>query len=204
METQLDPEKRGPPAPNSPWHSPGYIPHFDAGGVVQSLSIRLHDSVPAELVVRWRAEHAGAKPRTNRALLQRIDGYEDSGFGSCYLRDPQVAELVENTLLHFDAQRYRLFEWCIMPNHVHALFETLAGHPMSAVVQSWKSFTARRANRLLGRRGAFWAPDYFDRFVRDGRHFDAAKQYIRANPVEAGLCASANQWRWSSAWHGAR
>ncbi|MEZ4730220.1 MAG: transposase [Caldilineaceae bacterium] len=48
-----------------------------------------------------------------------------------------------------------------MPNHVHILIEIFEGYPMDKVVQSWKSFTAHQANDLLGRTGAFWAPDYF-------------------------------------------
>ena len=61
------------------------------------------------------------------------------------------------------------------------------------------SFTAREANRLLGREGRVWMPDYFDRYVRDEHHLEAARQYIRRNPVKAGLCESEDQYRWGSA-----
>ena len=42
-------------------------------------------------------------------------------------------------------------------------------------------------------------PDYFDRYVRDEHHLEAARQYIRRNPVKAGLCESEDQYRWGSA-----
>jgi REP element-mobilizing transposase RayT len=73
--------------------------------------------------------------------------------------------------LHFDGQRYRLLAWVVMPNHVHVLIETMTGHTLAAVLHSWKSYTAKEANRLLGRTGDFWQPEYFDRFIRDDRHF---------------------------------
>src|ERR1700690_3880712 len=40
--------------------------------------------------------------------------YEDAGHGACWLREPRIAKLVENALLHFDTQRYRLLAWCVM------------------------------------------------------------------------------------------
>jgi len=81
-----------------------------------------------------------------------------------------------------------------MPNHVHVLIETFDGHPIRNIVHSWKSFTAKEANKLLGRTGAFWMEDYHDRFIRNEEHFQRALAYIRNNPVKAGLVQSADQW----------
>jgi REP element-mobilizing transposase RayT len=86
-----------------------------------------------------------------------------------------------------------------MPNHVHVLFSPVSDFSLSQIVQSWKSFTAKEANRILKRTGKFWQADYFDRYVRDQKHFDAALEYIEVNPVKAKLCRSAEDWRWSSA-----
>ena len=183
------PEHRG-------WHSRGYLPHFDAEGLVQSVAFRLADSVPQDLLRQWRAELRGAD-RTAE-LRERIARHEDAGHGACHLRQPEIARLVQDALLHFDGDRYRLLAWCIMPNHVHVLIEQTPDHRLADVVQSWKSFTAKRANRMLGRDGPFWARDYFDRYIRDESHFEAARRYIHENPVSAGLCAAAADWPWSS------
>ena len=86
-----------------------------------------------------------------------------------------------------------------MPNHVHTFIRTREGWPVGHVVQSWKRHTAREANRLLGGDGAFWALDYYDRFIRDEPHYWRALDYIHHNPVKAGLCASVLDWEWSSA-----
>jgi REP element-mobilizing transposase RayT len=109
--------------------------------------------------------------------------------------------MVEDALRFFDGTRYRLHAWVIMPNHVHAVITPLADISVSRIVSSWKSFTALRANALLKRRGAFWQEDYFDRFIRDERHFAAAIHYVEQNPVVASLCAEANEWVFSSARH---
>jgi type I restriction enzyme R subunit/putative DNA methylase len=78
---------------------------------------------------------------------------------------------MENALLHFDDQRYRLLAWCVMPKHVHVLIETWGsagvspakGWPLAGVIQSWKSFTAKAIKQLLGRGGEFWQREYYDR-----------------------------------------
>jgi len=175
--------------------------------VVQSVTFRLHDSVPAELLVRWRSEllmdrrigKAGSRSRA-AALEKRSEDYEDAGHGECWLRNPRIAQIIQEALLYFDGKRYRILEWCIMPNHIHVLIVASPGHSLSDVVRTWKTFTAREANLLLGRKGGFWMPDYFDRYVRDENHLEAVRAYIRRNPVKAGLCESEEQWRWSSAW----
>jgi len=112
------------------------------------------------------------------------------------LRDPVSARIVENALGFFDGERYRLLSWVIMPNHVHVLIEQIPGYRLGDIVHSWKGFTAKQINHLRGRQGAFWAPDYYDRFVRDAVHFESALAYIRNNPVKAGLVAVPEDWPW--------
>jgi REP element-mobilizing transposase RayT len=80
-----------------------------------------------------------------------------------------------------------------MPNHVHVLIEQAGGFRLGDIIHAWKSFTAKQANKHLGRTGAFWAPDYFDRYIRDQAHFDVAVHYIHENPVKAGLVARAEE-----------
>jgi len=86
-----------------------------------------------------------------------------------------------------------------MPNHVHVLFTILPGVTLGTIVSSWKRFTARQSNRLLGRTGTFWQDDYWDRFIRNEAHFSAAASYIDNNPVKAGLVDAPPKWTWGSA-----
>jgi putative DNA methylase len=133
------------------------------------------------------------------ALRRKIQQYLDAGYGRCWLRDERIAGLVQNAMLHFDDQRYRLLEWVIMPNHIHAILETREGHPLSDVLHSWKSFTAKEANRILRRTGPLWEPEYFDRYLRNSTHYFVAVRYLRPNPVKAKLCSRPEDWKFSSA-----
>jgi REP element-mobilizing transposase RayT len=133
--------------------------------------------------------------------MAETDHRLDSGIGACWLRQPTVAQVVEDAIFHFDGSRYRLFAWCIMPNHVHVVIGPIGGHSLGKIVHAWKSFTAHRANELLQRTGRFWHKDYFDRFIRDEGHFTRTIDYVENNPVKAGLATNAKEWPWSSARH---
>jgi putative DNA methylase len=182
------------------WYSRGYLPHFDQPGLLQSVTFRLADSLQAEILEGWRGEIAALADRERaRELYRRVEHWLDAGHGQCWLRDPRIATLVEEALLHFDGQRYRMLAWVVMPNHIHVPLETMDGWPLGDVVYSWKSWTAKEANKVLQRSGQMWARECFDRYIRDGDHYADVLRYIEENPVKAGLCARAEDWRWSSA-----
>jgi REP element-mobilizing transposase RayT len=159
--------------------------------------------VPAEIVQQWRAElniYAGIHQSDPNAveLRRRIAKYEDRGSGHCWLAKPEVAELMQNALLHFDGERYKLLAWCVMPNHVHVMYEKM-DYSLLKVAHTWKSFTAHSINRLLSRTGEVWEREGYDRFIRNETHFRNVQHYIEENPVAAGLVKTAADWRFSSA-----
>ena len=182
------------------WHDRGYLPHYDAARVFQSITYRLADALPRAVVEQFATE-VELEPETERQLelRRRYEQFLDSGYGSCVLRQPAVAQQVIEAWRHFAGERYHLHAWVVMPNHVHVLCEPLSGYSISALVGSWKAYTARRINRLLGRSGALWMEDYWDRYIRDAGHYQKVIAYIHDNPIQAGLVEAAEDWPWSSA-----
>jgi REP-associated tyrosine transposase len=90
---------------------------------------------------------------------------------------------------------------------VHVLFQPIAGWTVAKIVAAWKKFTARvirddRRGGGDGPGGPVWHREYWDRYIRDRRHFEQAVEYIHMNPVRAGLVSRAEEWRWSSTYHG--
>ena len=160
------------------------------------VTVRLHDSMPAERRHEWEAI---LRLRDATQRQSRLQTYLDAGYGSCWLRESRIAALVEAALWYHDGSRYRLLAWVVMPNHVHVVFHQMQGHPLPGVVHSWKSYSAREANRLLGREGPFWYREYHDRYMRDERHLERAIAYVHANPVQAGLVSVPGDWPFSSA-----
>lgn len=192
-----------PKHPDAPGggHSRGYLPHFDGGEIPQFITFRLADAMPQKLLDRWREELASEENvNADASLRKRIELYLDQGYGACYLKDPRIAESVQNSFLFFDGERYKLTAWVIMPNHAHMLLTLCEGHELSAILHSLKSYTANEANKLLRRKGQFWQPESFDRYVRDANHFAKVIAYIENNPVKARLCKKPEDWPFSSAW----
>lgn len=197
---------RMPSVPEGPrgWHSRGYMPHFDSTDVVQHVTFHLADSLPRDVLERILAELERVDP-LRRALekRRRLESLIDAGHGECWLRRADCARSVQDALLHFDGERYRLLSWVVMPNHVHVLLQTIEGWKLGSVVGSWKTFTANAIGELVRAPGEprphIWHPEYWDRFIRNERHFANAIAYIHNNPVKAGLARRAEDWRWSSA-----
>jgi REP element-mobilizing transposase RayT len=87
-----------------------------------------------------------------------------------------------------------------MPNHVHVVFWPMPNETVSAIAQSWKRFTAREANKLLGKTGTtFWQRESYDHWIRNDEEHARCCSYVLNNPVKARLCASVTDWKWSSA-----
>lgn len=193
-----------PDAGHKGWYQARRLPHFDASNILQFITFRLADSLP-QPVLRQIETELRSLPNSQQEQHRReqIERWLDRGLGCCALGHHDVANVLREGLFRGDGGRYRLLAWCIMPNHVHVLIEPRYALPR--IVQSWKSFVGRWAlshNARLGLGipvGALWMRGYWDRYIRDERHFNAAIDYIHTNPVKAGLCGAAEQWRWSSA-----
>ncbi|MDX6521752.1 MAG: REP-associated tyrosine transposase [Gaiellales bacterium] len=90
-----------------------------------------------------------------------------------------------------------LFAYCLMSTHVHILIRD----PQASLPHAMRDLTGRYArwfNKRQRRRGPLFEGRYHRTPVDDNGHFLAAVRYIVLNPVEAGLCRSAADWRWSS------
>ena len=194
---------RTPGAPS--WWDRGYLPHFESQDHIQHVCFRLADSLPREVVDRILLE-LGALPAVLREAEKekRFNAYLDAGHGACWLQQPHNAGLVQDAFLLFHGVRYVLHAWCVMPNHVHVLFQPMNGWTMSKVVASWKSYTGRRISAWRQQDGhdpggPVWQREYFDRYVRNEQHYDRVVAYIRDNPVTAGLVERPEDWVFSSA-----
>src|SRR5438105_7496142 len=138
----------------TPFQPPAYrgqLPHLYKPGGCYFVTFRLADAVLPSTKEKPVYTHTALKfdPESIAAPYEpRLT------LGSCALKDPQIATLIQDALRFFDGKRYILAAWCIMPNHVHVIFSPLPPHFVSEILKSWKGFTARRANQLLNRDGA--------------------------------------------------
>lgn len=177
------------------WYASKKLPHFDSPGARQFITYRLADAMPASRCREWEAF---LKLEDDLEKQRKIEAYLDRGHGQCYLRDLRIAKLVQENFWHHDGEKYRLLAWVVMPNHVHLVVE-IWDVPLGGILKSWKSYTSKAANKILGRAGTFWEDDYFDHYLRDDEHYRRVVHYIENNPNKAGLVKSPAEWPWNSA-----
>ena len=186
----------------------------------KSRLLRLpNDSGPASTQHRHLEEknkHLEWHRQWFRKFERTLDGAER---GPVWLKDDRIAKEIAESLHYRDGKVYGLDAYCIMSNHVHVVLTPLATqstrtdivnatediaqtkdlcyNSLSSIMQSLKGYTARKANRLLGRSGTFWQRESYDHIVRDANEWQRIITYVLNNPVKAGLVDTWEKWQWS-------
>ncbi len=198
------------------FHSRGVLPHLKREGGTYFVTFRQAGTLPKEVLVRFKQERdailaqaeAAKRPLTwheQEELFHwyshRVDKHLDAGHGTCYLRDPALADLVAGAIRFFEGQRYELRAWLVMPNHAHIVVWPMPGHVLSDVLHSWKSFTSHEINNRLPKKvSPFWQNESYEHLIRNDEDLHRCCHYTLMNPVNAALRARQEDWKWSSAY----
>ncbi len=110
-----------------------------------------------------------------------------------------LGSILQDTLLHFDRERYDLQAWCIMPDHCHVVVVLHQHTLVRDAVKGWKRWSTACWNRLNQRTGSVFGLDYFDRFARTLDQANSMIAYVKNNPVAEGLVEKPEDWPLSSA-----
>lgn len=112
---------------------------------------------------------------------------------------PSERQTVVDCIKHFHGDRYVVFAAVVMPDHTHLLIQPCERLPrvwwnLGELLKGMKGVSARRINQSRGARGSIWQDERYDRQIRSASDFEEKWNYIRLNPVRAGLVASAEDW----------
>jgi REP element-mobilizing transposase RayT len=175
------------------------LPHlyFDAGRYF--VTYRLANSIPVEKL------HGLAEPgekmdfeEYKNLFLQYDALLEPGAHGENYLEDPRIADISRDCLEYPDSEEYELICYCIIPNHIHVVFELLKGNRgLSKIMQSVKGVSSRKSNKMLHRKGQFWQSESFDRLIRNNRELKWIIKYVLNNPVYAGFVNYWEDWKYT-------
>lgn len=181
------------------------LPHWTREGATYFITFRTADSLPAEAIEKLSAESRLLERKQNWQKLEpeetlrlsrlKSDGYLkllDQSYGACILLRDDCAEVVAKALKHYAEVHYRLWAWCVMPNHVHTVVQPFQGFELPKMLHGWKSVSSKRIGKLLGQGGVFWQSESYDHIIRDEAEFDHYMAYTLNNPKAAGL----TNWKW--------
>ena len=182
------------------------LPHWIVADASYFVTIRLAGTLPRAVVEAMRDEREAAgddeQSRLDLARKQfvRIESILDSDAQQRMdLAAPEVAQRCMKNLQWLRERGWHIYAATVLGNHAHVLMRN--GQGSSAMLledlDNYKGFTGREANKLLGKKGRFWARDQFDHWIRKGEKFDGVIRYIARNPVKAGLVGTWSDWPWT-------
>lgn len=187
----------------------GRLPHWEVVDGRYFVTIHLSGAIPragqqrireisAELRRIGRQKHAD-RLKWQRKLFAEIEAWLDRAERRTDLADPRVAEMVVEAIEHrARLGAWTMFEYAVMPNHVHLFFE-LGNERLKPVLEGFKDWTGSRAARILRfEQQRFWQKEWFDHWSRSDEEDERIVEYIRQNPVRARLVSDWSQWPYGS------
>ncbi len=176
------------------------LPHIQTDNCVLFITYRLAFSLPKQFI----SDYQEIKKKKNK---QSDFEYYDEFIGSYsdspkFLNDDKVAEIVKECFHFWHNKRYELICYCIMPNHIHILIKPLQDEEgryylLNKIVYTWKSFTAKKINLVIGKSGKIWCDEHYDHVIRTEEEFRNTVLYVMNNPVKASLCGEVTEWKHS-------
>jgi putative transposase len=195
-----------------------HLPHYQLPGAKLFVTFRLAGSLPKTILqqlieekIRLDAKFSTLEEtqkkieedRSSRYLFGKMDEalFKQSS-GPLWLYNQEISAIVAESLRFCNNHQYELDAYCIMPNHVHLVCMPLSKEDgsyfsMASIMQTIKGYTARKANQILNRQGAFWEHENYDRVIRDDEEWQRIVAYTQMNPVKAGLVDSWEKWKWT-------
>jgi len=175
------------------------LPHLYYNEGIYFVTFRLYDSIhPNELkqLQEKLKENQKLHPAQQKKLFKKYELLLDNPNNNIkYLRQTEILEICKTSIHFFDGKEYKLICYCIMPNHIHIVFELLNKEKLVGdLIGSIKKYTARESNLILMKQGQFWQHESFDRLVRDDIELYFTVRYVLMNPVNAGLVRDWKEW----------
>ena len=162
------------------------LPHIDMIGLYQFVTFRTKDSID-DFVIKLQSQ---AKYVSTKEL--KIDEYLDLSEKGCYFYDKDLEEMYL-FLLGKNKVIYDLIAFVIMPNHEHLLFKQTI--PLAKTMQSLKGGSSHLLKSYLSESlTSVWSRNYFDKAIRDNKHFMLTYEYIKNNAKKAGLKDCVNRF----------
>ncbi len=194
------------------------LPHIQIRGQTFFVTYLLYNAIPNRLIMKLSidSEHIELKlKQTSKNIKEDLYKEREKYFkrfdntlhsikkGMHWLKQDKLAKVVADSLQFWDNKRIDLISYCIMSNHVHAVFDVFECNEnneplyLQDIMESIKKYSAKKCNEILGRKGQFWQHESYDRLVRNREELYRTICYVLDNPIKAGLCENRADWKWS-------
>jgi putative transposase len=174
----------------------------------------------ADFLGSARASRAlsGASPESSEAInysKRRLPHFERpwakyavafSTYQRRLLSNEQRDLVLQSICYGHERLQYQLYAACVMPDHVHLLFEPQVRDEgkngesifwsLTDILHGIKSSTAHRINKLCGEIGPVWDRESFDRLIRSESDLEEKFLYICSNPWNSNIVDPNEDYPW--------
>jgi type I restriction enzyme R subunit/putative DNA methylase len=186
----------------------GRLPHWEVTDGRYFVTIHLAGAIPEEGEERIHrlaqeydqlaANDAEGHRKLHRSIYAEMERWLDRAEVVAHLREPPVAEMLMEAIAFRQGRSWNVLEYVVMPNHLHLFFELLSAG-LKDTLEQFKRWTGHRAKALLRMEETrFWQDEWFDHWSRSDEQDERISEYIRQNPVKAGLVRDHREWPFGS------
>jgi REP element-mobilizing transposase RayT len=187
----------------------GRLPHWEVEEGRYFITIHLAGAIPLQgrrrlmqLAERIRSLSQREAPEwlaLQRAIFREMEAWLDRAEWDPKLWRPEIAAAVVEAIEHrHERGDWRLFEYVVMPTHLH-LFCQIGARGLKDTLEDFKRWTGHQTGKILGMAGdRFWQREWFDHWSRLDEQDERIAAYIRNNPEKAGLVERYTDWRYGS------
>ncbi len=120
--------------------------------------------------------------------------------GECIFHNEEIKQLFLNIVLRAKTNKkhpykFEIANFCIMGNHIHFLIRPAKNESLSRIMQWILSVFAIRYNKIANVKGHVWYDRFKSILVNSAKQFVTVLEYITNNPIKAGLCTIAKEYR---------
>jgi len=182
------------------------LPHWEVAQGRYFVTVRCAGTLPGAVLRRIEEiaqNMKGIEPRSPafaalqregfRTLEEHLDGCTDGWLVG------DTAGALAQEFANLNEVGFAMPHFAIMPNHWHGLLVAGSASPTSltSVMKRIKGRSAKAIRRSIGGAGPVWQREWFDHWIRDDSEWQRCVDYIRANPVKAGLVSRWEDHPWT-------
>jgi len=93
---------------------------------------------------------------------------------------------------------FKLYGYCLMPNHVHLVLEVKNGTDLSKIMQGLNQAYTIWFNKKYKKVGHLWQGRYKSMVIQKDKYMLDCLEYVELNPIRANISNSPFEYPWSS------
>jgi len=177
------------------------LPHWEVREGLYFVTLRQAGSLPANKAeeIRHMLKELQAMPESEgnklrRLIFKSMEAILDLGHNGSLTLSPYANIIMETIKHRHENNCWRMIEFVIMPNHLHLFFEN-KGRSLEKVLKDFKVWTIKEFKKKTHKgNGIAWQAECFDHWSRTAEQDEKIINYIRNNPVKAGLVNNYQDW----------